>query len=200
MVKRQGAKENDIVCVTGDLGAAYMGLQVLEREKITYQENPEMQPQLDKYDYIVKRMLRPEARMDIVHELKELNIIPTAMIDISDGLASEVFHICEQSKVGMNIYEENLPIDELTYSTAAEFNIDPNTCALNGGEDYELLFTISQEDFEKVKNHRDIHFVGYVHAQSKGVHLITRGQQAIPLQAQGWAHFNGDKASSSDQV
>lgn len=197
MVRRNSAKENDIVCVTGDLGAAYMGLQVLEREKITYKENPEMQPQLDKYDYIVKRLLRPEARMDIIHELKELDIVPTSMIDISDGLASEVFHICEQSKVGMNIYEENLPIDELTFSTAAEFRIDPNTCALNGGEDYELLFTISQQDFEKVKNHRDIHFIGYVHEQSKGVHLITRGQQAIPMQAQGWGHFNSESDPSA---
>ena len=197
MVRRSGAKENDIVCVTGDLGAAYMGLQVLEREKITYKENPEMQPQLDKYDYIVKRLLRPEARMDIIHELRDLDIVPTAMIDISDGLASEVFHICEQSKVGMNIYEENLPIDELTYSTAAEFRIDPNTCALNGGEDYELLFTISQQDFEKVKNHRDIHFVGYVHEQSKGIHLITRGQQSVPLQAQGWGHFNSESDPSA---
>ena len=200
LVSRAGAQENNIVCVTGDLGAAYMGLQVLEREKVTYQENPQMQPQLEKYDYIVKRQLRPEARMDIIHELGELGVVPTSMIDISDGLASEIFHICEQSKMGMTIYEENLPIDELTYATAAEFSVDPNTCALNGGEDYELLFTISQADFAKVKNHRDIHFIGYVSEQSKGAHLITRQQQAIPLQAQGWTHFRpGSDGSGTDK-
>jgi len=196
IVRRSGAQENDIVCVSGDLGAAYMGLQVMEREKITFRENPGMQPDLQQYDYIVKRLLRPEARTDIIHELQELEIVPTSMIDISDGLASEVFHLCEQSQVGMNIYEENLPIDELTYATAAEFHLDPNTAALNGGEDYELLFTIGQKDFEKIKNHRDIHFVGYVHEQSKGIHLITRGQQAVPLQAQGWVHFNSDDDAS----
>jgi len=200
LVRRKGAQENDIACVTGDLGAAYMGLQVLEREKITYKENPQMQPQLEKYDHIVKRLLRPEARMDIIHELREIGVVPTSMIDISDGLASEIFHICEQSRVGMTIYEENLPIDELTYATAAEFGIDPNTCALNGGEDYELLFTIGQQDFEKIKNHRDIHFIGYVNEQSKGAHLITRGQQSVPLQAQGWTHFRpGNEPSAPDK-
>jgi len=191
---RNTAKVNDIVCVSGDLGAAYMGLQVLEREKLTFQENPNMQPQIQGYDYIVKRLLRPEARMDIVHELRDLKVVPTSMIDISDGLASEIFHICEQSDLGMNIYEENLPIDELTYSTAAEFKIDPNTCALNGGEDYELLFTIAQDDFEKVKNHRDIHVIGYVQEASKGINLVTRAQQAVPIQAQGWVHFNKGNA------
>lgn len=195
LARRNGARHNDIVCVSGDLGAAYMGLQVLEREKITFKENPQMQPQLQSYDYIVRRLLRPEARMDIIHELRDLQIIPTSMIDVSDGLASEIFHLCEQSNAGMNIYEENLPIDELTYNTAAEFKIDPNTCALNGGEDYELLFTIAQDDFEKIKNHRDIHFIGYVHETKKGVNLITRAQQAVPIQAQGWAHFNKENAS-----
>lgn len=195
LARRNSAKQNDIVCVSGDLGAAYMGLQVLEREKITFQENPQMQPQLQSYEYIVKRLLRPEARMDIIHELVDLDIIPTSMIDISDGLASEIFHLCEQSGVGMNIYEENLPIDEQTYSTAAEFKLDPNTCALNGGEDYELLFTIAQSDFEKIKNHRDIHFIGYVQESNKGVNLISRAQQAIPIQAQGWSHFNKGDAS-----
>lgn len=195
LARRNGAKLKDLVCVSGDLGAAYMGLQVLEREKVTFKENPQMQPQLQAYDYIVKRLLRPEARMDIVHELRDLKIVPTSMIDISDGLASEIFHICEQSACGMNIYEENLPIDELTYSTAAEFKLDPNTCALNGGEDYELLFTIAQDDFEKIKNHRDIHVIGYVQDAKKGINLVTRGQQAVPIQAQGWVHFNRGNAS-----
>ncbi|MFP4092087.1 MAG: thiamine-phosphate kinase, partial [Cyclobacteriaceae bacterium] len=189
MAVRSGARNKDIVCVSGDLGAAYMGLQVMEREKVTLQADPQMKPQLDKYDYVVRRLLKPEARTDIVYELRDLGIIPTSMIDISDGLASEIFHICEQSKLGMNIYEENLPIDELTYQTAAEFKIDPNTCALNGGEDYELLFTIRQEDFEKIKNHRDIHVIGYMHETAKGINFISRKQQAIPLQAQGWSHF-----------
>jgi thiamine-monophosphate kinase len=189
MVTRAGAGENDIVCVTGDLGAAFMGLQVMEREKVALEADSQMKPQLDKYEYIIKRLLKPEARTDIIHELEELDVQPTSMIDVSDGLASEIFHLCEQSQLGLNIYEENLPIDQQTYETAAEFKIDPNTCVLNGGEDYELLFTVRQEDFEKIKNHRDIHFIGYMHEPSKGIHLITRKQQAVPLQAQGWVHF-----------
>ncbi len=190
LVKRGGAQINDIVCVTGDLGGAYMGLQVLEREKAAFMENPVMQPQLKSYEYIVGRQLKPDARMDIIHELKELSLVPTSMIDVSDGLASELLHLATHSGVGFNIYEENIPLDQLTYHTAVEFKLNPVTCALNGGEDYELLFTISQQDFEKVKNHPDIHFIGYVQNKEKGIRLITKQQQSIPLKAQGWTHFN----------
>ncbi len=186
---RSGAKENDIVCVTGDLGGAYIGLQVLEREKQEYLVNPEMQPQLNKYDYVVGRQLRPDARMDIIHEFKSLGIVPTSMIDISDGLASELFHICKASNLGVAVFEDKLPIDKQTYETAAEFGIDPNTCALNGGEDYELLFTISHEDFEKIKNHDAIQTIGYMHAADKGKVMVTRSGNTIALTAQGWKHF-----------
>lgn len=189
IVYRSTAKKGDILCVTGDIGAAYVGLQVLEREKQEFLVNPEMQPQLEKYDYIVGRQLRPKARMDIIHELKDKAITPTAMIDISDGLASEAFHLCKQSNLGVAIYEDKLPIDKLAYETAAEFSIDPNSCALNGGEDYELLFTISQEDFEKIKNHADIHTIGYMQELEKGKTFVTRNNNAVALQAQGWRHF-----------
>lgn len=186
---RSGAKENDILCTTGDLGGAYVGLQVLEREKQEFLGNPNMQPKLDKYPYVTGRQLRPIARMDIIHEFSDLGIVPTSMIDISDGLASEVFHLCKHSGLGAAIYEDKLPIDKETYETAAEFSMDPNTCALNGGEDYELLFTISHEDFEKVKNHADIHTIGYMQAAEKGKMMITRSNNVIALQAQGWKHF-----------
>ncbi|MTI21269.1 thiamine-phosphate kinase [Fulvivirga sp. RKSG066] len=193
IVKRSGAAENDIICVTGDLGAAYIGLTVLEREKQVYLTNPNMQPQLDKYDYVVQRQLKPDARMDIIHELAELNIKPSSMIDISDGLASELLHLSDNSKVAMAIYEDKLPIDKQTYDTAYEFQLDPTTCALNGGEDYELLFTISQEDFEKLKNHRDIHFIGYVRNLKEGNVMQTKGGNTVPLQAQGWDHMKKEK-------
>lgn len=186
---RNSANKSDIVCVTGDLGGAYIGLQVLEREKQEYLANPDMQPKIEKYDYVVGRQLRPKARMDIIHEMAELNIVPTSMIDISDGLASELFHLCKQSDLGVSIYEDKLPIGEQTFSTAAEFSIDPNTCALNGGEDYELLFTLKQEDFEKIKNHEDIHTIGYMHEKEKGKVMVTRSQNVMELQAQGWVHF-----------
>lgn len=189
VVYRNSAKDKDIVCVTGDLGAAYVGLQVLNREKAEFQANPNMQPKLDKYPYVVGRQLKPKARMDIIHELKTLGVLPSAMIDLSDGLASDLFHICKQSNMGVAVYEDKLPIDKETYETAAEFSIDPNTCALNGGEDYELLFTIAQEDFEKIKNHPDIHTIGYMHEAEKGKVMVTRNNNTIPLQAQGWKHF-----------
>lgn len=186
---RSGAKANDILCVTGDLGAAYVGLQVLEREKQEYLGNPEMQPKLEHYPYVVGRQLRPRARMDIVYELRDLGVVPTSMIDVSDGLASDLFHLCKQSNLGAAVYEDKLPIDKETFETAAEFAIDPNTCALNGGEDYELLFTIQQEDFEKLKNHEDIHTIGYMHAPDHGKVLVTRSGNAVALKAQGWKHF-----------
>ena len=188
-VYRSGAQDKDIICVTGDLGGAYIGLQILEREKAVYLTNPEMQPELDKYEYSVKRQLKPEARMDIIHELADLGIKPTSMIDISDGLASELFHLSRNSGVGMRIFEDKIPIDEEAYTTAVEFKLDPFTCALNGGEDYELLFTIRQDDFEKVKNHADIHFIGYVHPDAKQNVLITKNGNVVPLRAQGWKHF-----------
>ena len=186
---RSGAKANEILCVTGDLGAAYVGLQVLEREKQEYIGNPDMQPKLDRYPYVVGRQLRPNARMDIIHEFKDLGIIPTSMIDVSDGLASDVFHLCKQSDLGVAIYEDKLPIDKEAFETAAEFSFDPNTCALNGGEDYELLFTITQQDFEKIKNHPEIHVIGYMQAKDKGKVLVTRSDNVVELKAQGWKHF-----------
>jgi thiamine-monophosphate kinase len=189
VVYRSGAKPNDIVCVTGDLGAAYIGLQVLEREKQVFLQNPEMMPDLGDYDYIAGRLLKPEARTDIIHELSELKVVPNSMIDISDGLASEIMHICKNSGVGMSIFEDKLPVDKQTYDTAAEFKIDPTTCVLNGGEDYELLFTIGQKDYEKLKNHPDIHFIGYVQEREKGASLVTKHGNVVPLKAQGWKHF-----------
>lgn len=186
---RNGAKKGDILCVTGDLGGAYIGLQVLAREKQEFLGNPEMQPKLDSYQYVVGRQLRPKARMDIIHELADLKVVPTSMIDVSDGLASEVFHLCKKSGLGVVVYEDKLPIDKETYETAAEFSIDPNTCALNGGEDYELLFTIPQMGYEKIKNHADIHTIGYMQEAEKGKVMVTRSQNTIELKAQGWVHF-----------
>jgi thiamine-monophosphate kinase len=189
IVKRSTARINDVICVTGDLGGAYVGLQVLEREKQEFLVNPDMHPKLESYDYVVKRQLKPEARMDIIPELSDAGVIPMSMIDISDGVASDLMHICHQSNVGANIYEDKLPIAKMTYDTAVEFNMDPITCVLNGGEDYELLFTIKQEDYEKIKNHPDIHFIGYIHEKDKGINLVTKGKNTVPLRAQGWEHF-----------
>ncbi|AWW29884.1 thiamine-phosphate kinase [Echinicola strongylocentroti] len=191
-VYRSGAKENDIVCVTGDLGGALMGLQVLEREKEVFMANPNMQPQLDQYTLVTGRQLKPDARMDIIHELRELGVVPTSMLDVSDGLASELFHICKQSKVGVTIYEDKLPIDKQTYDTAVEFNMDPITCVLNGGEDYELVFTIDQKDFGKLEKHPDIHFIGHVTKEESGKFMVTKSETAVELKAQGWVHFPGD--------
>lgn len=186
---RKGAKENDILCVTGDLGGAFMGLQVLEREKQVFLSNPEMQPGLEKYDYIVGRQLKPEARTEIIIDLEELGVIPTSMIDVSDGLASELLHISKESGVGVRIYEEKVPVDELTYETAVEFKLDPITCALNGGEDYELLFTINKADHDKIKNHPDIHMIGYIHTSTDQNVMVTKQGNVVPLRAQGWDHF-----------
>ncbi|MGC1241797.1 MAG: thiamine-phosphate kinase [Chryseosolibacter sp.] len=188
---RHGAKEHDIVCVTGDLGGAFVGLQVLEREKQVFLSNPEMQPGLEKYDYIVGRQLKPEARTEIIYDLEEFGVIPTSMIDISDGLASELLHLSNESNVGVRIYEEKVPVDQLTYETAVEFKLDPITCALNGGEDYELLFTINKADQERLKNHPDIHMIGYVHARTDQNVMITKQGNVVPLRAQGWDHFIG---------
>ena len=189
LVRRNTAQENEVICVTGDLGAAYVGLQVLEREKQVFQANPDMQPKLNEYKYIVGRQLKPEARMDVIHELREKGVQPSAMIDISDGLASELMHICTQSGLGARIFENNLPIDKETYDTAVTLNLDPITCALNGGEDYELLFTLSQKDYEIIKNHPDISSIGYTAKADRGLAFVTKNDNEVSIKAQGWKHF-----------
>lgn len=188
--RRDGAQKGDIICVTGDLGAAYLGLQVLLREKEAFKANPNMQPQLDDYEQLVGRQLKPTARMDIIHDLRDQKIVPTAMMDVSDGLASELMHISRASNLGVVVYEKNLPYTEDMNRTAVEeFKIDPLTVLLNGGEDYELVFTIKQEDYEKIKNHPDVHLIGYMAEPDKGQVLVTKGEQIIPLKAQGWDHL-----------
>ncbi len=190
VVKRSGAKTGDLLCVTGDLGGAYMGLQLLEREKRVFLEQKDMQPDLKNHDYIVGRQLKPEARIDVIDFLKKAGITPTSMIDISDGLSSEIFHLSESSQVDFTVYEEKLPIDQDTFNMAVEFGIDATTAALNGGEDYELLFTIKQEDYEKIKNDPDITVIG--HAKDKGMknELHSKQGNTYALQAQGWKHKN----------
>ena len=189
VVYRSGAKPGDIICVTGDLGAAYMGLQVLEREKEVFLSNPDAQPDLEKYQYLVGRQLKPSARMDIIHELADLGLVPTSMIDVSDGLASELLHLATGSGLGVKVFEDKIPIDHMTFETAVEFKVDPITCALNGGEDYELLFTIRQEDLEKVRNHPDIHLIGHTHGTAGENVMINKSGNTVPLKAQGWTHF-----------
>lgn len=186
LVYRNGAKETNLLCVSGDLGGAYVGLQLLEREKQIYKENPGVQPDLEGNDYILERQLKPEARNDIPPLLKKLGVKPTAMIDISDGLASETLHICTQSEVGASIYEEKIPIDPATYEKAREFNLDPTVCALNGGEDYELLFSIDISDFEKVKGNPNISVIGHITGKNEGVNLILPDGTQHPITAQGW--------------
>lgn len=183
---RNTAKKNDVVCVTGNLGSAYMGLQLLEREKEIFKTDPGFNPSLEGYDYILQRQLKPEARKDVIKILRELNVKPTSMIDISDGLSSEIFHICNKSDVGCKIFQDKIPIDLNTEKMAEEFNIDPLTAALNGGEDYELLFTIDINDLEKIKDQSMIHPIGHITDQKHGAVLITNGGQSIALQAQGW--------------
>jgi thiamine-monophosphate kinase len=187
-VKRGGAKEGDLLCVTGDLGGAFMGLQLLEREKRVFLENKEMKPDLQDHDYIVGRQLRPEARVDLVNMLAEHEIIPTSMIDVSDGLSSEIFHLSKHSEVDFAVYEDKLPIDQDTYNMAMEFGIDPTTAALNGGEDYEILFTIPQSDYDKVKNSQDISVIGYAREKGMKNQLISKSGNVHALQAQGWQH------------
>ncbi len=186
IVYRDGAKPNDLLVVTGDLGAAYLGLQVLEREKQVFQADPNAQPELENYTYLVQRQLRPESRKDIVKLLKDLKVKPTAMMDISDGLSSEILHICKQSKVGCNLFEDKIPLDPQVISTCEEFNMDSTTVALNGGEDYELLFTISQDDFPKIKANPNLTVIGHITDKKEGVNLITRANQKIEIIAQGW--------------
>ncbi|OEY73690.1 thiamine-phosphate kinase [Salegentibacter salarius] len=186
IVYRSGAKPNDLLVVTGDLGAAYMGLQILEREKEVFKANPNAQPDLDPYTYLIERQLKPEARKDIAPLLKELGVKPTSMIDISDGLSSEIIHLCKNSQVGANLFEEKIPLDPAVISVCEEFDIDSTTIALSGGEDYELLFTISQDDFEKIKANPNLSIIGHMTEEKEGMHLITRANQKLPLIARGW--------------
>jgi len=194
-VKRSGAAENDLIVVSGDLGGAFVGLQLLEREKRVFVENDTMQPDLDGKDYILERQLKPEARKDAIDFLKELGVVPTSMIDISDGLASEVMHLCANSGTGCRIYEEKLPIDPTVINTAREFNLDPTTCALNGGEDYELLFTISQADYDKLKGSPHFTPIGHMTDANSGSYLVDAQGGVHELQAQGWDAFSSEKES-----
>lgn len=191
VVYRSGAKEFDLVCVSGDLGAAYMGLQILEREKQLFKENPNLQPELTGFDYLLERQLKPEPRKDIVRMLHDNGIVPTSMMDVSDGLASELLHICKASNVGCDIYISKIPIDHVTAAAADQFNLDPITCALNGGEDYELLFTVKQSDFEIVKKLKGVSVIGHVTGDAMNARLVTQTNEAVPIQAMGWDAFKG---------
>jgi thiamine-monophosphate kinase len=186
---RKGASQNDLLVVSGDIGSAYMGLQILEREKAVFKANPNNQPDLEMYTYLIERQLKPEARKDIPVLLNALEVQPTSMIDISDGLSSELLHLCKQSDVGCDLYEEKLPLDPAFINACEEFNLDSTTIALSGGEDYELLFTINQDDFSKIKGNPNLTVIGHVTDASMGVNLVTRGNEKIPLTAQGWKSF-----------
>lgn len=186
---RKGAHQNDLIVVTGDLGSAYMGLQVLEREKAVFKANPNNQPDLEMYTYLIERQLKPEARKDIPALLQALEVEPTSMIDISDGLSSELLHLCKESEVGCDLYEDKLPLDPTFINACEEFNLDSTTIALSGGEDYELLFTITQDDFPKIKGNPNLTVIGHITDASMGANLVTRGSEKIPLTAQGWKSF-----------
>ena len=187
---RSGAQLHDLICVSGDLGSAYAGLLILEREKVTYQANPNFKPDLDSYDYVLERFLKPEPRMDIVKWLAEKEVVPTSMIDVSDGLASELLHICKQSHCGCEVYEEHIPIDYQTSRVCSEMsqNMLPISNALNGGEDYELLFTIQQSDYEKIKDSKEVHIIGHITEDGTPAVLVTPQNTTIQLVAQGWQH------------
>tara|TARA_B110000285_G_scaffold233895_1_gene309076 strand:+ start:1934 stop:2983 length:1050 start_codon:yes stop_codon:yes gene_type:complete len=189
IVYRSGANKNDLICVSGDLGAAYIGLQLLEREKQIFKDNSLVQPDLEGMDYILERQLKPEARKEVVESLEKAGVVPTAMIDISDGLASELLHIASQSDCGITIYEDKLPIDPSTISGAENLGLDGTIAALNGGEDYELLFTIPQIHFETVKGLQGISIIGHITEKEAGYNMIARGENLIPLTAQGWDSF-----------
>ena len=193
IVYRNGAKETNLICVTGDLGAAYMGLQLLEREKAVFKGEKEIQPDFAGKEYLLERQLKPEARRNIIRKLAEAGVKPTAMMDISDGLSSELMHICTQSKVGCRIYEEHLPIDYQTAVMAEELNMNVTTCALNGGEDYELLFTIPIADHEKISKMEGVKLIGHITKEELGCALITRDGQEFELKAQGWNPLKDEK-------
>ena len=192
LVYRNGAQPNDLIVLTGDIGGAYMGLQILEREKAVFQVNPNSQPDIEMYSYILERQLKPEARKDIPPLLKQLAIKPTAMMDVSDGLSSELLHICKQSGVGCRLYEDKIPLDPQVISTCEEFNLDSTTIALSGGEDYELLFTIAQADYDKIKGNPNFSVIGYITDKEEGVNLVTRAGQFIPIIARGWNALSND--------
>ena len=189
---RSGAKPNDLLVVSGDLGGAYMGLQVLEREKEVFKVNPNSQPDLEPYSYIVERQLKPEARKDIVALLQQLDVQPTSMIDISDGLSSEILHLCKNINVGCNLFEDKIPLDPTVISSCEEFKVDSTMIALSGGEDYELLFTVDQSAFLKLKGNPNLSIIGHMTQASEGAHLVTRAETKIPLTAQGWNAFESD--------
>lgn len=188
-VKRDSAQKGDLICVSGDLGAAYLGLNFLEREKKIFLENPQVQPDLEGESYVIGRFLKPEARKDIIEFFEEKKLSPTAMMDISDGLSSEALHICKQSHLGCRLYEDKIPIAEETRNAAFKFSLDPTMCALNGGEDYELLFTIRQEDHEKVLGNGLITIIGYMTEADEKTKLITKGGNTVDIVAQGWNAF-----------
>jgi thiamine-monophosphate kinase len=189
IVYRSGAKPGDLICVSGDLGSAYLGMQLLEREKHVFLQNPNVQPDLEGEKYIVGRFLKPEARKDVIDMFEELKLHPTAMIDVSDGLASDIMHICQESAVGCQLYEEKIPVSEEAIKRAMTFNLDAITCALNGGEDYELLFTINPGDKSKLENNPHFTVIGHITKPADGRKLMTKSGQLFDLKAQGWVHF-----------
>ena len=196
---RNGAKANDLICVSGNLGAAYAGLLVLQREKVTFQANEKYQPDLTTYEYILERQLKPEPRVDIVKKLSQKSVRPSSMIDISDGLASEILHLCKQSNTGCELYLNKIPIDYETSRTIEEFKILPETAALNGGEDYELLFTISQKDYDKIKDEKDIHVIGFMTDASTGRKLVTPQNTVMDIQASGWDHCRNTTGNNKSE-
>jgi thiamine-monophosphate kinase len=189
IVRRKGASDGDLLVVSGDIGAAYMGLQILEREKAVFKANPQSQPDIEAYSYLLERQLKPEARKDIIKLLEDLEVHPTSMIDLSDGLSSEIIHLCKHSEVGITIYEDKIPLDPTVITACEEFNLDSTTIALSGGEDYELLFTVKQEDFPKIKANPSLSVIGHVVDASLGINLVTRGGQQVPIKAMGWNSF-----------
>lgn len=196
---RSGAAANDLLVVSGDLGGAYMGLQVLRREQEVFRVNPGHQPDLEPYDYIVERQLKPEARTDVIALLEKLEVRPTSMIDISDGLSSEILHLCASSEVGCRLFEDKIPLDPMVVRTCGEFQLDGTLAALSGGEDYELLFTISQEDYPKIKGNPDLTVIGHMTESGAGAHMVSRGGSVVPLTAQGWNAFGSREESGEKE-
>lgn len=189
IVKRSTAQKGDLICVSGDLGGAFLGLTLMEREKKIYLENPQLQPDLENESYIVGRLLKPEARKEVIDFFEQNNILPTSMMDVSDGISSEVLHLCKQSNLGCVIYEEKIPIAEESRKAAFKFGLDPTVCALNGGEDYELIFTLKQEDYDKITLNEEISVIGYMKDLAEGCKLLTRGGNSFDITAQGWNAF-----------
>jgi thiamine-monophosphate kinase len=189
ITRRSGAQDNDLLVVSGDLGAAYMGLQILEREKAVFKANPNSQPDIDAYSYLLERQLKPEARKDIIELLEDLDVQPTSMIDLSDGLSSEIIHLCKHSDIGMSLYEEKIPLDPTVIAACEEFNLDSTTIALSGGEDYELLFTVKQTDFDKIKANPSLSIIGHAVPRETGINLITRSGEQVAIKAMGWNSF-----------